>query len=539
MGIDTFNFWIRRLRIVNVSRTCSSVLSLLIDANGILHTARNYVTASDRTLFSNDQEYENRKKALAKIKRKQLIDEMLMVIVEILNFLINEYKPSKTVVISVDGVAPFAKITQQRTRRYIASLKDTTVVSPIEITPGTELMKSIDKKIVDWIRSSDFPCEKVIYSSYAVKGEGEHKIIDLIRKGEIEDGNGYHIIFSKDSDLNILSLLSPFRDKIVVSQESVDGFISIKQFTDYLAEKMGSGTNLTKENIVADFVLLITFLGNDFLPKLFAFTDVETSVSYLICLYNAVFVKKICTRPLVNIENYKINWRSLKSLLRVMSSHEHELLIKKSKINFRFGSELLYLVENYETFRKHWYLKEQEPKTSTGKVICSPTEPDADDIERMSKLYLYGLQWVMSYYSGRGTDGFVYSYYRAPLIRDLYHHCGEPEFDFPDVKLEIPHQLVAVIPPSHSSIIGKLAPLIEPGGKLEPFAPINFQIENEARHNDFHQVPLIPFINPLLLIKAVGKVKKTDKENIVVKKERKDEFIAVREEIRLFFTRKT
>ena len=111
------------------------------------------------------------------------------------------YKPSK-LLICIDGVAPLAKIIQQRKRRYLTFYKNLIDKTQSKwdtnaISPGTEFMT----KLNIYIKNQN----KYIFSGSDEAGEGEHKIFELIKD---EPDDNPIIINGLDADLIILSLIS-------------------------------------------------------------------------------------------------------------------------------------------------------------------------------------------------------------------------------------------------------------------------------------------------------------------------------------------
>jgi 5'-3' exonuclease len=95
----------------------------------------------------------------------RLEDKMMKRICNYIDFLIDFVEPQKQVVISVDGVAPMAKMAQQRKRRF-RSMQDQELYSTIKqkhgkevsskwsntvITPGTEFMEKLNKILIKYI----------------------------------------------------------------------------------------------------------------------------------------------------------------------------------------------------------------------------------------------------------------------------------------------------------------------------------------------------------------------------------------------------
>jgi 5'-3' exoribonuclease 1 len=141
-------------------------------------------------------------------------------------------RPRKVLFMAIDGVAPRAKLNQQRSRRFRAD-KDRTdqideargkgiVVNEDEafdsncITPGTDFMMKISTHIEYYIQKKikEDPLWQnllVIFSGHNVPGEGEHKIMDFIREQKHQPGydpNTTHCMYGQDADLIMLSLVT-------------------------------------------------------------------------------------------------------------------------------------------------------------------------------------------------------------------------------------------------------------------------------------------------------------------------------------------
>ena len=94
-----------------------------------------------------------------------------------IEYLMNYVKPTNTHIF-VDGVAPLAKIIQQRKRRYLSTLQkkmDNKLESwnTNAITPGTSFMNNLNA----FLKTK----ENILYNGSDMNGEGEHKIFEYIR----------------------------------------------------------------------------------------------------------------------------------------------------------------------------------------------------------------------------------------------------------------------------------------------------------------------------------------------------------------------
>ena len=169
--------------------------------------------------------------------------EMFGLIFEYMDRVIGIVKPSKILYLAIDGVAPRAKMNQQRSRRFrtaldaqekaerTASIKSKWAAEGIKftdrptegggqtfdsnvITPGTEFMANLSKAlqlcIVERLHNSErWQHLQVIFSDASVPGEGEHKILDFIRSQRAQknyDPNTSHCIHGADADLIMLGL---------------------------------------------------------------------------------------------------------------------------------------------------------------------------------------------------------------------------------------------------------------------------------------------------------------------------------------------
>lgn len=213
---------------------------------------------------------------------------------------------------AIDGVAPRAKLNQQRSRRFrsardlaeaTADMKEEAGGKKKEvfdsncITPGTEFLAKVSVTIQYFIRKKikEDPLWHgltVIFSGHDVPGEGEHKIMQHIREMRNQptyQPNTRHCIYGQDADLIMLGLVT-HEPHFTILREVIDfnfnfnnknSLKAVKKFTkesdfqllhlsvlrEYLEiEFCYQQPQWNLERVIDDFVFMTFLVGNDFLP---------------------------------------------------------------------------------------------------------------------------------------------------------------------------------------------------------------------------------------------------------------------------------
>ena len=296
-----------------------AVDNFYLDMNGIIHTCTH--SNNDKLVVLNER-------------------EMFQRIFAYTDRLYKLVKPSKLMFLAVDGVAPRAKMNQQRSRRFRSSKEREALLAeyvakegklPSEesfdsncITPGTEFMFRLGIAFRRWIQykmeTDPFwqTGAEVVFSGPDVPGEGEHKVMDMIRAEKAKDpdyspGKLRHCMYGLDADLIMLSLVThePFfvllREKISTRKKGNKDALSyspedfelleisllrkmLKQHFRKMGEEMNGraaraeaaysehsqdpasaeavaeAPRFDLERVIDDFVFMCFFVGNDFLP---------------------------------------------------------------------------------------------------------------------------------------------------------------------------------------------------------------------------------------------------------------------------------
>ncbi|XP_054618289.1 5'-3' exoribonuclease 2 isoform X2 [Dunckerocampus dactyliophorus] len=299
-------------------------------------------------------------------------DEMMVAIFEYIDRLFNIVRPRKVLYMAIDGVAPRAKMNQQRSRRFRASKEGMELTEeknrireeiiqkggylpPEEIkerfdsnciTPGTEFMDNLAQCLRYYVadRLSNDPGWQhvtVFLSDASVPGEGEHKIMDFIRRQRAQpnhDPNTHHCLCGADADLIMLGLAThepnftiireefkpnkprpcalcgqvgheikecqgmarekqgehdEFADTLPVSEQEFI-FIRLCVLREYLARELTMASlpfSFDFERSVDDWVFMCFFVGNDFLPHLPSLEIREGAIDRLVKIYKDVVHK--------------------------------------------------------------------------------------------------------------------------------------------------------------------------------------------------------------------------------------------------------
>ena len=263
MGIPKFYRYLsERYPLINEVVTSNEYLPhcdyLYLDVNGIIHNAT------------------HGNSALGKVPST---DQVASYVMGYISHIFKQIQPKKLMFIAVDGVAPRAKLNQQRSRRFrticdrCEEMELTGYTGEVFdsncITPGTEFMTKVDSLIEYFIRKkiSDDPLwrnTKILYSSHTVPGEGEHKIMEFIRylcTSSDYNASSRHCIYGLDADLILLSLslhdvnIILFREVInfltFMKHEEIDDRAIAKVSFLVLLNSRASGKSCTSPSSVA------------------------------------------------------------------------------------------------------------------------------------------------------------------------------------------------------------------------------------------------------------------------------------------------
>ncbi|WFD06766.1 5'-3' exoribonuclease 2 [Malassezia vespertilionis] len=333
-------------------------------------------------------------------------EEMLTEVFKYTERVISMIRPRKLLMMAIDGVAPRAKMNQQRSRRFRSAQDAKIQHSQLEveleerkkrgeagaedvvkmmwdsnaITPGTPFMDKLAGALRYWIvhKLNTDPGWKnlsVVLSDASVPGEGEHKIMDYIRRKRSDpahDPNMQHVIYGLDADLIMLSLAThePYFKVLredVFAQDKGKGchccgeeghfsancnnkrkpkdeakkggkkpfiFLDVPTLREYLEIELqvpSTSFAFDLERAIDDWVFLIFFVGNDFLPHLPSLEIREGAIDTLL---------QIWKRELPRMRGYvtnngKVELENAQLILDGLAKEENDIFLRRKETEER------------------------------------------------------------------------------------------------------------------------------------------------------------------------------------------------------------
>lgn len=413
---------------------------------------------------------------------EKLENKMIKRIINFLIYLIGFVNPKKEVYIAVDGVAPMAKINQQRKRRYktvidnvqrneINSKYDKEVIdvwNNTTITPGTSFMEKLHQKLVQFIKSNELELNiKYTYSSYHTIGEGEHKILQDIRSKVHDNKDDIYVIYGLDADLfflsmgsqknNIYLLREELFSKSKVHNEDDDfmfniltdvtedlNYVSVDETKDcinshfhkVIRDKLEDPHKELNDNYINDFIILCFLLGNDFLPNIPSLNIKHNGLNFIINIYVSIHIQ---TNEFLLV-NKEINYKFFTSLIKEISMFEENYFLKiypkyqEANLKRKCSSNDPYDIEIWKIDNLKNIDTSDQPK-NVGQ--CDPLEWKYDyyyyyfktsnnhsqHVNDVCHQYLKGIIWTIHYYFDKCISyEWQYPYFCAPFISDFHHY---------------------------------------------------------------------------------------------------------------------
>ena len=313
-------------------------------------------------------------KTLADLQENEIYDLLLAKTVEKIEKYISQIRPLETVFIAFDGVAPFAKMDQQRNRRYkgrillSASLKEEEnekekeKVTTSIFTPGTKFMNRLSEHMEKTFlhQENKYHLKEILLATPKEAGEGEHKLYVHLRENPAIGQN--IAIYGLDADLIMLSIfhltyaenLFVFREapEFMKSSLQIDPKIKPNEKELWCLDIAKLGRSIANEMACAfpdnhrmyDYVFLCFFLGNDFLPHFPALNIRTQGITRLLDTYRATIGSKQNTFLISKTTPHSIEWHNLSKFIFSLAKNEKVFILQEYALRKKND----YLFDKYE-----------------------------------------------------------------------------------------------------------------------------------------------------------------------------------------------
>jgi len=444
MGIPKFGkWWISNFNYSKIEKKPVDILC--IDANGLLHQVAQYVYAYNEKSTIQDKEkvLENGPDKNIKIFTYNVINNIIK--------LANETNANH-VLFFVDGPVCMAKMMQQRSRRYVAQkimYNDQLLFNTSDISPGTPFMVKFDELFrISITKNLNRMRFKLTYSSYEEVGEGEHKFINYIRENKITLKRIG--LVGLDADLFMLGSII----------HTMNNYVTLLRFNIYIdISVVWNNLKFTQDNIY-DFIYTFFLIGNDFVPKMIYFYELENNLTILWNTFYTFIKGKKSVR-----ENFVDFLKSLKSQETNLFNNLYKFFVKNNVNEIESIMNITKVIKvyttapafsenkmtlDYESFRKMLYSNVinvdklmyasvneycTKNKLSIKKykdehyVKDESTITNTNIISSMISNFVNSLNWTYLYYTTGNVDYLWYSKINyAPLITDLINNYNNLNF---------------------------------------------------------------------------------------------------------------
>ena len=522
-----------------VQSSLSNVGGLYLDLNcGIHKCCREILDKNDAHLLTKDE------------LEEQMIDNIISYVIKLYQYT----EPSQLLYIAIDGVAPRAKMVQQRVRRF-KSKKEYTEINNIKkkygkdqkalwdtnaITPGTIFMDKLSKAIHTYF--ANFKDEiQIIVSDSSVPGEGEHKIFNYIKDPDNKiDTSLNQVVYGLDADLIMLSL-SVNMDNMYLIREELEfnpEQVGMKEFLYLNINKLGDGIvsemisdglnydNMDKWDLINDYIVICFLLGNDFIPHMLSLEIRHDGLDIVIEEYIKVYNNRLEN---LLIQQQSLNLEFLEDLLKHLAGKEEPRLqfLTKKILSYHWYPEArlsemekeINQLQNYPLFHR-----EKENAIQLGispdwrndyyhRVLMI----DDNQIEELCKNYLEGFLWTVGYYfRSCPSTNWYYRFEGGPSIRTLLDNISLiKKINFGKDKEIFPYdQLLMVLPSESNHLLPESYKSLQKdiNSSLIEYYPIDYLLNSYYKRYYWESTPILPKINLSNIKNATKKLNLSDEE---------------------------
>ena len=419
--------------------------------------------------------------------------------------------------VALDGVVPYAKIKQQRFRRFKSaslSLNQTKSWDTNAITPGTDFMQAMGNALREVGSKHHWQI-----SDTNEPGEGEHKVLNWIRSQT--SLSGPVVVYGLDADLILLSMLageylgpgSPvylMREsmafgKLVRIPENKQVELCFLQIS-ILLQSLQNGQVWSREELY-DYIFGMSFCGNDFLPTGLSLRMRDEGHSILLDCLRTLWKRSI---HLVNFDTdgkASLNKDGLYQFTCWMAQQEERLITKMidRKMKSPFGendadnialkeqAELPLLMQGTDANNRIHL----QPQWKSQYYRIGFGESSVDVRKHWVSQYWKGFQWIFDYYLGSAVDQeFVYAAGYPPTWCDLRDFFVFDKINWSVRPILQPKEQLALVLPLASWNLLLKTPFRSLPHRLPQYWPASFHLETFGKRFGWECEPMIPMLTP-------------------------------------------
>jgi 5'-3' exoribonuclease 1 len=467
--------------------------------------------------------------------KREWEDALIREVIGYIQKMVRHVAPTEMTYIAVDGVAPMAKIKQQRTRRFKSALtaaeesalRSTITGKPVgdrwdtnAITPGTAFMERLA------VALRALSGSKYVVSPADEAGEGEQKIMEFLRsRPTIQNA----VVYGLDADLIILALLDHglrgrtldlFREETEFGGGVKTDALGDEQFLYLTIPHLASALydawhkpGQERKEFLMDFVAAMNLLGNDFVPHGMSLKINDGGIEHVLATL------KTLKSPLV--VNGAYNTETMIQLFEMLKQNEEGWMLRgiRRKLDARVGATAakdpeaialarlndrpvewaaekcmveLRATEGYE--KPRWEFKPSWRETYRKEALWG------SDITDVVRDYCKTLAWTLDYYLGMPVDpSWYYAWPLPPLLADVEHalrmtpnllaswrQTGEFLQPVEQLAIVLPRTSYSLLPPAFQTLPDRF-----------PWAwPVQWASFSLGRRFLWECEPLIPLIRP-------------------------------------------
>ena len=543
MGVPGFFLWLWKKYksknfVISKDKFATNVDYFLLDMNCMIHPVC----------------FETLKEINIDINIERLENKMINNVIIYLEKLIDLAEPKKCIYLAIDGVAPIAKMKQQRLRRY-KSVNDKKIFDIIRkkhkkeipyfwnnsaITPGTKFMEKLTEKLNMWCDEYRNKTKlEIIFSTSNTPAEGEHKILQYI-KNNINDKSSTYVVYGLDADLIflMLTLLSNGFDNIYLMREAQQmenkdksnsiNFVSISIMKDCIFDSIQSLTSdivLDKKNVINDFIFICYLMGNDFLPHIPALDIYNNAIDKLLKCYVEIIL--LHGYIITTTNNININNEAYYNFIVTLASDEEKVIMdnysktggyKKKQFPCQSSDPFdieMHKIENLMFKIDDPILLGEGPMSDwRGRYYShyyKTTENELDEFsDKMVNHYNIGLKWVAQYYFDKCPSwDWYYPFDHAPFLSDMARNkfnCNKISFDigkpvspYEQLLIVLPKETAYLLPPTLRKIMTNI------NGSASHLYPDKFELDMIGKKKYWMCSPILPNLEINLIKKMFQK----------------------------------